>query len=189
MTASVSCDQGLLIPLGLGHLWLPLVSADSWHLPPSLVSLSLYLETPLLRWATGLNGPPLESAEHSGDAIFPLHRCVKGNSTGHRSHLFLFSFGIFSIAHRPRFTIRKMHEIVAFLLYNASKNTLFASSLLTSPPPCYILELLWGFSQGRRWNRLPCLLVGSPRRVYILPSSQGGARGGKVRLEWDQMPR
>ena len=45
-----------------------------WHLPPSLVSLSLYLETPLLRWTTGLNGPPLESAEHSGDAIFPLLR-------------------------------------------------------------------------------------------------------------------
>lgn len=72
-----------------------------------------------------------------------------------------------------------MHEITAFLLYNASKNTLFASSLLTSSPPRYILELLWGFSQGRRWNRLPCLLVGNPRRAYILPSSQGELEGAK----------
>ena len=70
-----------------------------------------------------------------------------------------------------------MHEINAFLLYNASKNTLFASSLLTSSPPRYILELLWGFSQGRRWNRLPCLLVGSPAvRTVFLPR-KGSSRG------------
>ena len=70
----ILCLQGTVSFTFIVLAFQDLVSADSWHLPPSLVSLSLYLETPLLRWTTGLNGPPLESAEHSGDAIFPLLR-------------------------------------------------------------------------------------------------------------------